>query len=92
MDNNSYYCSELIYLSFKAANTNKDLFVLNPMTFKSPGSDHYFPVWKKYFDDLGVDVPEGMPGINPGGISRSEIIDIVHVYGKPDGYNSEIDK
>ncbi len=86
MNNDSYYCSELIYLCFKAANNNTDLFTLHPMTFKSPGSSHYFPAWQEYFNSLGVEVPEGLPGINPGGISRSEIIDIVHIYGSPDGY------
>jgi hypothetical protein len=86
IDNDSFYCSELVYLSFKAANDNKELFTLAPMTFKSPGETCYFPVWQEYFNKLGVEVPEGMPGINPGDISRSGIIDIVHVYGKPDGY------
>ncbi|MCF2444075.1 hypothetical protein L0657_08915 [Dyadobacter sp. CY345] len=70
-DNKKYYCSELIYDAFKQANGGKDFFVLEPMTFKKPGSDQFFPVWVGYYKKLGMDIPEAMPGINPGGISTS---------------------
>ncbi|NJK86237.1 MAG: hypothetical protein HC906_09955 [Bacteroidales bacterium] len=65
---------------FKKANDGNDFFTLTPMTFKAPGSDSYFPVWENYYHDLGFEIPEGKPGINPGSISRSEKIEIVHVY------------
>ena len=86
--NDSYYCSELIYLSFKSANGNKDFFKLSPMTFKTPGSEKYFKVWEDYFTQMNITIPEGEPGINPGGISRSDLLDIVYIYGSPDGYNN----
>lgn len=70
-DNGKYYCSELIYDAFLHANHNKPFFALEPMTFKKPGSDEYFPVWKNYYEQLGIPVPEGQPGCNPGGLSRS---------------------
>ena len=89
LGNDAYYCSELIYLGFKAANSNLDFFPLNSMTFKSPGTNTCYPVWKKYFTDMGVEVPEGKPGINPGAISRSGYLNVVHVYGKPDGYSGK---
>ena len=43
---------------------------------------------KKYggvtaLDDFTVDIPEGKIGINPGIMSISKKIDIVHHYGKP---------
>ncbi len=90
IDNEAYYCSELIYFGFKEATGGTDLFELNPMTFKAPGKKGFFPEWEKYFEGLGVGVPEGQPGLNPGGISKSDKIEIVHIYGYPDGY--EYDK
>ncbi len=77
-DNHKYYCSELMYDAFKKANHNKPFFRLEPMTFKQPGSQKFFPVWVKYYADLGIPVPEGKPGINPGGISRSPKITILN--------------
>lgn len=82
--NGSYYCSELIYEIFLRANNNEPVFALQPMTFKSAGTGSMFPEWQDYFSELGVAVPEGQPGINPGGISRSEAVDIIHEYGTPD--------
>jgi len=84
MGNDSYYCSELIYEIFLRANNNEPVFELQPMTFKSPGTVSTFPEWQEYFSELGVPVPEGQPGINPGGISCSQAVDIVHEYGTPD--------
>lgn len=86
MTNKAWYCSELIYQSFKSA-SNSDFFELAPMTFISPQTDSIFHVWQEYYDAMGILLPEGEPGINPGGISLSEKIDIVHVYGQPDGYD-----
>lgn len=76
-NNNKYYCSELIYDVFKKANKGKDFFVLEPMTFKEPGSQQFFPVWITYYEKLGIPIPEAEPGINPGGISTSSKIDIL---------------
>jgi hypothetical protein len=75
--NKKYYCSELIYDAFLYANHNKPFFQLEPMTFKKPGSTEYFPVWVDYYQKLGVAIPEGKPGCNPGGLSRSDKIEIV---------------
>jgi len=75
-DNGKYYCSELIYDAFKYANKGKPFFRLEPMTFKQPGSGDYFPVWIKYYHQLKVEIPEGKPGCNPGGLSRSDKITI----------------
>lgn len=71
MNNGKYYCSELVYAAFKAANEGKAVFELFPMTYKKPGSDVYFPAWKTYFKEKGEPVPEGLPGCNPGGIAVS---------------------
>lgn len=76
-NNGKYYCSELIYDAFLNANNRQPFFTLEPMTFKLPGTDLFFPVWKSYYEQLGLPIPEGYPGINPGGISRSEKLNII---------------
>jgi len=85
LSSDSYYCSKLIYDVFKFDDKGKeiDLFPLNSMTFKDPETGKIMYVWKKYFKELGVPVPEGKPGINPGAISRSPKLNVVHVYGRP---------
>lgn len=85
--NNKYYCSELIYDAFKAAHNNIPLFYLQKMTFVDPDTKKTFPIWDEYYKELGTEIPEGKPGLNPGGISLSKYIDIVHMYGVPDGYS-----
>lgn len=79
--NDSYYCSELVYEAFRRANNGRPLFDLQPMTFNRPGSDEPMAAWRTYFAGLGVAVPEGCPGINPGTISRSPLLTMVHEYG-----------
>ncbi|PSK88837.1 YiiX/YebB-like N1pC/P60 family cysteine hydrolase [Taibaiella chishuiensis] len=75
--NGKYYCSELVYDAYKYANKERPFFELQPMTFKQPGKPDYYPVWVSYYKKLGRDIPEGEPGCNPGGLSRSPKIEIV---------------
>jgi hypothetical protein len=77
--NDSYYCSELVYYSFIDSIGNP-LFKLAPMTFIDPDTKQIFPAWVNYFNELHAPIPEGEPGLNPGGISRSEKIEIVYHY------------
>jgi len=79
----AYYCSELVYEIFRRVNDNTPVFTLQPMTFKEPGTEHTQQTWQEYFSALGVRVPEGLPGINPGSISRSAALTIIHTYGNP---------
>jgi len=81
INNDAYYCSELVYEVFLRANNNKPVFGLEPMTFKEPDSGKTHPAWEDYFSGLGIPIPEGQPGINPGGISRSDVLTIVYTYG-----------
>lgn len=76
INNDAYYCSELVYFAFKHANHNIPFFELHPMTYKSPKTKKCFPVWVDYFKALNIPIPEGKPGINPGGISRSEKLEM----------------
>ena len=84
MNNNSYYCSELIYEAF----LNDSIFELKPMTFLHPKTKDTLKVWKEYYSDLNTNIPEGNPGINPGIMSLSNKIEMVHFYGIPDGLNN----
>ena len=80
INNNSYYCSELIYEAFK----KDSIFQLQPMTFLDPISGDTLQTWKKYYTKLGFKIPQNKLGINPGIMSLSKNIDIVHTYGFPD--------
>ncbi len=83
IDNDAYYCSELIYEVFRRANDSTPVFQLEPMTFKSLKTGLTQPAWTEYFTKLGVDIPEGRPGTNPGAMSRSPTLTIVYSYTCP---------
>lgn len=83
LNNDRYYCSELLYEAFKAANYGKEVFELSPMTFKAPNTHEYYPVWVDYYSKLKCPIPEGKPGLNPGGISRSSKLELIDVILKP---------
>lgn len=86
MDDSAFYCSELIYESFRIANNGEAIFTLFPMTFKDPATSATFPAWTSYYADLASPIPEGEPGLNPGGMSRAPFVRIVHAYGAPAGW------
>jgi hypothetical protein len=69
------YCSELIHYSYFDAE-GKELFPQQPMSFHDK-SGLITPFWKDYYQQHNMPVPEGLPGTNPGGISRSEKIQII---------------
>lgn len=85
IEDDKYYCSELVYFLYKDLD-GKNLFQLKPMTFKDEITGDFFPSWKKYYELLNTEIPEGKPGINPGGISLSDKIDIIYRYGDPEGW------
>lgn len=74
-NNQKYYCSELIYDAFKVANNQQPFFKLEPMTFNDPLTKNPFAAWVDYYQQLGIPIPEGKPGINPAGIARSFYLD-----------------
>lgn len=80
LDNDKYYCSELVYEILKQANNGSEVFPLNVMTFKSPDTNEFTENWVQYYKKLKMPIPEGEPGINPGAMSRSEVIDIIYYY------------
>lgn len=80
LDNDKYYCSELIYDILLKANDGTPIFPLNTMTFKSSETGEITEGWIEYFKKYDLPVPEGEPGINPGVMSRSDVIDIIFYY------------
>ena len=80
LGNDKYYCSELIYEILLRANHGIPVFPLNTMTFKSADTEEVTDGWKEYFGKYNLPIPEGEPGINPGAMSSSYAIDIVHYY------------
>ena len=81
LNNEKYYCSELIYKAFE----KDSIFQLQPMTFLHPETKDTLSIWKEYYSDLKVEIPQNKLGINPGIMSLSDKIKIVHIYGIPDG-------
>lgn len=70
--NDAYYCSELIEATFLI--DGKPIFEAQPMTFKDKTTGVTSPLWVKYFEELQRPIPEGVPGTNPGTMSRSECL------------------
>ncbi len=75
-DNGKYYCSELIYDAFLFANNGRPFFQLEPMTFKVPETGKFSEGWVIHYQKLGIAIPEGEPGCNPGGLSHSDKIKV----------------
>lgn len=91
MANDSYYCSELVQIAYKDS-AGAPLFQLYPMTFNDPATKSVVPAWKDYYDKMKMVVPEGATGLSPGSISLSNNIEIVHIYGMPQGMKVESTK
>ena len=81
MNNNSYYCSELIFEAFE----KDSIFKLKPMTFLHPEKNDTLIDWRNYYSKIGVKIPQNELGINPGIMSLSNKIEIMYSYGIPDG-------
>ena len=77
--NNQYYCSELIHEAF----SKDSIFFQKPMTFIEPETEKIMDIWDEYYKNLNFEVPEGKIGINPGIMSISQNIEIIHHYGIP---------
>ncbi len=68
LSDSSHYCSEFIYKAFQ----HDSIFKMNPMTFKDPVTGKFVDTWVKHYEDLGISIPEGLPGCNPNGMAASE--------------------
>lgn len=47
------------------------IFDIIPMKF-GDGEQEISDYWQKYYEELGMQVPVGQPGTNPGQLARSE--------------------
>ncbi|KEO74459.1 YiiX/YebB-like N1pC/P60 family cysteine hydrolase [Anditalea andensis] len=82
LNNDAYYCSELIHLSLQKANEGIPVFQIYPMTFMDPDTMEPFDIWVTYFNKLGIDIPENEPGLNPGGMSTDPALTIIYDFTK----------
>ena len=73
LSDTGYYCSEFIYHIFES----QQIFTLNPMTFKNPGSNEFNDTWEDYYFELGIEIPEGLPGCNPNGMANNDNLKFV---------------
>jgi len=71
-ENDDYYCSELVYEAYAHASADPLFFETPNMSFKQERSDEFLPYWVSYFEQQNIPVPEGKPGVNPTGLSRSD--------------------
>ena len=71
-DNDAMYCSELIRESFRLPD-GTCLFEEAPMNFLAPDGT-VPPYWEQLFEDLGMEVPQGVPGTNPQQMSQSPLL------------------
>jgi hypothetical protein len=71
-DNGDYYCSELVRDCYLDA-AGKPVFSSEPMNFLA--SDGTMPpYWERLFGQLGMDIPQGVPGTNPQAMSESRCL------------------
>ena len=68
-DNEDLYCSELVQLSYLDA-SGKQVFESEPMNFRAPDGSMP-PYWEWLFGQLGMEVPQGLPGTNPQKMSEA---------------------
>lgn len=77
-DNGKYYCSELVWDSYCAAD-GSPRFTARPMNFRA--ADGTLPrFWADLFARLGEPVPEGVPGTNPNDMAREAILGEIYRY------------
>ncbi|QXP62972.1 YiiX/YebB-like N1pC/P60 family cysteine hydrolase [Polaribacter sp. HaHaR_3_91] len=80
-DDNSYYCSELVYKMFSSQDLPKDSipFLTHPMTFND-STGNPMPSWVNYYETRNQPIPEGIKGTNPNLMASSPFITFVHDY------------
>jgi len=78
-DSANMYCTEVIYFSFRAVMGDASPFEMQPMTFVNKKEGKTDRGWEEYYKKLDMDVPEGVPGCNPGQYSLLSDLRIVPV-------------
>lgn len=67
-DGSALYCTELIQLAYRKVGLHNAI-PSQPMTFKDPLTKEILSAWTAYYEALGLKVPEGVLGTNPGRFS-----------------------
>ena len=82
-DDDSYYCSELVYKMFSSQDllTDSIPFLTHPMTFND-STGNPLPSWKTYYKKRNHQIPEGIEGTNPNLMASSPHIKFIHDYEK----------
>ncbi|MCL7753872.1 YiiX/YebB-like N1pC/P60 family cysteine hydrolase [Polaribacter sp. Z022] len=80
-DDNSYYCSELVYKMFSSQNLLKNdiPFLTHPMTFNDK-TGKPMQSWVNYYKTRNQPIPEGIEGTNPNLMASSPHIKFIHDY------------
>lgn len=80
-DDDSYYCSELVYKMFSSQDLPTDAipFLTHPMTFND-STGNPMPSWITYYETRNQPIPEGIEGTNPNLMASSPHIKFVHDY------------
>jgi hypothetical protein len=80
-NDDSYYCSELIYKMFSSQDLREDSipFLTHPMTFNDRNGNP-LPSWEAYYKERNYPIPEGVKGTNPNLMASSPHIKFVHDY------------
>jgi hypothetical protein len=77
-ENDAYYCSELVTLSFL---NQQNLPIFEPVNMNFRDADGNLPAyWIEHFEKHNAVIPENLPGSNPGDLSKSDKIEIAHRY------------
>ena len=77
-DNEDLYCSELVQRCYLDA-AGEPVFESEPMNFKAPDGSMP-PYWEWLFEQLGMEVPQGLPGTNPQKMSKAACLMDVTVF------------
>ena len=77
-DNDAYYCSELVTLSFL---NSRNMPIFEPVRMNFRDVDGNLPTyWIEHFEKYNTVIPENCQGSNPGELSKSDKIEIVYRY------------
>ena len=80
-DTRSWYCSSLVQDAWRYACDGEDVFPETPLEFRDPQTGRIMPFWEAYYQERGLDIPQGQPGSHPALMSRSPRLDITGCYG-----------
>jgi hypothetical protein len=72
------YCSELVQMCY-VTHDGELVFDTVPMSFHDETGE-VTDYWKDFYSSRGMEVPEGLPGTNPGELSRRPQITIIDKY------------